>query len=257
MRRSVLLGTSVLLLLIIGSIGMGCGGQGATSVVVNLTLTPIQMSLNRGATAQITAQALNANNVAVASPPLAFHSSSSAITVSPTGLVCAGQWDASFVTCLTCSNPGLTTNQCPDADLLPPGNANITATALTANVTVTSSVPGLQVGAHPGFPDREHFGREDMQRSEQQILEDCLYQVGALAGLARAVGFSPRELLARNRELDSFAGPSGHDRCRHPRRDQSCLRNRQRSRPRGGRRIGRRSRLGGFRFRRVRYLCHR
>ena len=141
MRRSVLLGTSILLLLIMGGMGIGCGGQGATSVVVNLTLTPIQMSLNRGATAQITVQALNANNVAVASPPLAFHSSSSAISVSPTGLICAGQWDASFVTCFTCSNPDLTTNQCPanNANPLPLGSANITATALTANVTVTSS----------------------------------------------------------------------------------------------------------------------
>jgi UPF0271 protein len=53
---------------------------------------------------------------------------------------------------------------------------------------------GVQVGAHPGFPDREHFGREEMQRSEQQILEDCLYQVGALAGLAQAVGVPLRHL---------------------------------------------------------------
>jgi 5-oxoprolinase (ATP-hydrolysing) subunit A len=53
---------------------------------------------------------------------------------------------------------------------------------------------GVQVGAHPGFPDREHFGREEMARAAQQILEDCLYQVGALAGLARAVGLPVRYL---------------------------------------------------------------
>jgi 5-oxoprolinase (ATP-hydrolysing) subunit A len=46
----------------------------------------------------------------------------------------------------------------------------------------------VNVGAHPGFPDREHFGRQELSRSEQQILEDCLYQIGALAGLAKGVG---------------------------------------------------------------------
>ncbi|TMQ34049.1 MAG: LamB/YcsF family protein [Planctomycetota bacterium] len=47
---------------------------------------------------------------------------------------------------------------------------------------------GVQAGAHPSFPDREHFGRREMPRSEQQILEDCVYQTGALAALAKAVG---------------------------------------------------------------------
>jgi 5-oxoprolinase (ATP-hydrolysing) subunit A len=49
---------------------------------------------------------------------------------------------------------------------------------------------GVRVGAHPGFPDRENFGRRELVQAEQQIFEDCLYQVGALAGLARAVGIS-------------------------------------------------------------------
>jgi UPF0271 protein len=51
---------------------------------------------------------------------------------------------------------------------------------------------GVQVGAHPGFPDREGFGRRELARSEQQVFEDCVYQVGALAGLARAVGLPLR-----------------------------------------------------------------
>jgi UPF0271 protein len=46
---------------------------------------------------------------------------------------------------------------------------------------------GVQVGAHPGFADREHFGRRELARTEQQVFEDCVYQIGALAGLARAV----------------------------------------------------------------------
>jgi UPF0271 protein len=52
----------------------------------------------------------------------------------------------------------------------------------------------VQAGAHPGFPDREHFGRRELARTEQQIFEDCLYQVGALSGLARAVGRPLRHL---------------------------------------------------------------
>src|SRR5262249_17290390 len=47
-----------------------------------------------------------------------------------------------------------------------------------------------QVGAHPGFPDRENFGRRELARTEDQVFEDCVYQVGALAGLARTVGLS-------------------------------------------------------------------
>lgn len=47
---------------------------------------------------------------------------------------------------------------------------------------------GVRAGAHPSFPDREHFGREEMARTEAELFEDCVYQVGALAGLARAVG---------------------------------------------------------------------
>jgi UPF0271 protein len=47
---------------------------------------------------------------------------------------------------------------------------------------------GVQVGAHPGFADREHFGRRELTRTEQQVFEDCVYQIGALAGLAGAVG---------------------------------------------------------------------
>jgi UPF0271 protein len=47
---------------------------------------------------------------------------------------------------------------------------------------------GVRAGAHPSFFDREGFGRRELERTEQQVFEDCVYQVGALAGLARAVG---------------------------------------------------------------------
>jgi len=48
----------------------------------------------------------------------------------------------------------------------------------------------VQVGAHPGFPDREHFGRREMVRSGQEVFADCVYQIGVLEGLARALGIT-------------------------------------------------------------------
>jgi 5-oxoprolinase (ATP-hydrolysing) subunit A len=44
----------------------------------------------------------------------------------------------------------------------------------------------VRMGAHPSFPDREDFGRREMDRSEQQVHEDCVYQIGALVGIAKA-----------------------------------------------------------------------
>lgn len=49
---------------------------------------------------------------------------------------------------------------------------------------------GVQAGAHPSFPDRANFGRQEMSRSEEEIFADCVYQVGALGALARSVGMA-------------------------------------------------------------------
>ncbi len=131
MRRFLVLGAGVLLLLIMAMAFLGCGGGGgAASTIASITLFPTAVSLNRGATAQITAQALDANNNVVTTPTLAFHSSNAAITVSSNGLICAGQWDANFIRCQTTDN---------NNNLLPPGNASITATATVNDKTVTSS----------------------------------------------------------------------------------------------------------------------
>ncbi len=53
---------------------------------------------------------------------------------------------------------------------------------------------GVHLGAHPGYPDREQFGRRELDMSEDAVVELCLYQVGALAGLARSVGVPIRYL---------------------------------------------------------------
>src|SRR5262249_57531498 len=67
---------------------------------------------------------------------------------------------------------------------------------------------GVQVGAHPGFADREHFGRRELQRTETQIFEECVYQIGALAGLARAPGLTLRYVKPHG-ALYNMACPEG------------------------------------------------
>jgi 5-oxoprolinase (ATP-hydrolysing) subunit A len=47
---------------------------------------------------------------------------------------------------------------------------------------------GVEIGAHPGFPDLVGFGRRSMQLGPGEIENDVLYQVGALAAFARSVG---------------------------------------------------------------------
>jgi 5-oxoprolinase (ATP-hydrolysing) subunit A len=85
---------------------------------------------------------------------------------------------------------------CPfDAELMPlitsasiacgfhAGDASTSWNALKA-----AAQNGVRAGAHPGFADREHFGRRELKLPPDQLFAECVYQVGALAGLARAAG---------------------------------------------------------------------
>jgi UPF0271 protein len=63
------------------------------------------------------------------------------------------------------------------------GDANTSWQALKA-----AAQHGVRAGAHPGFADREHFGRRELKIPPGQLFAECVYQVGALAGLARAAG---------------------------------------------------------------------
>ena len=47
---------------------------------------------------------------------------------------------------------------------------------------------GVAIGAHPGFPDLQGFGRRDMKISPDEIYDIVLYQIGALMGFANAAG---------------------------------------------------------------------
>jgi UPF0271 protein len=47
---------------------------------------------------------------------------------------------------------------------------------------------GVRIGAHPGYPDRENFGRTDLQLPPGELRSLVLYQLGALDVLVRARG---------------------------------------------------------------------
>ncbi|WEG12962.1 LamB/YcsF family protein [Pullulanibacillus sp. KACC 23026] len=59
----------------------------------------------------------------------------------------------------------------------------------TMRETVEMAVEkGIGIGAHPGFPDLNGFGRRPMQLTEQEIYDLILYQLGALEGFIRVAG---------------------------------------------------------------------
>jgi UPF0271 protein len=47
---------------------------------------------------------------------------------------------------------------------------------------------GVAVGAHPGFPDPEGFGRRELQFSPADVEDFVAYQVGSLAAIAGVLG---------------------------------------------------------------------
>jgi len=47
---------------------------------------------------------------------------------------------------------------------------------------------GIELGAHPGYPDLVGFGRRLIEATEDEIRTDVLYQIGALDAFARANG---------------------------------------------------------------------
>lgn len=47
---------------------------------------------------------------------------------------------------------------------------------------------GVAIGAHPGLPDLEGFGRRNMDITPQEAYDMVIYQVGSLYGFVRAAG---------------------------------------------------------------------
>lgn len=56
------------------------------------------------------------------------------------------------------------------------------------NTVAMAIARGVAIGAHPGFPDLQGFGRRPMTLSKSEAYESVLYQIGALAGFAQAAG---------------------------------------------------------------------
>jgi UPF0271 protein len=53
---------------------------------------------------------------------------------------------------------------------------------------------GVSIGAHPGFRDLAGFGRREMSVEPEEIADLVLYQVAALAGMAKAEGTALRHV---------------------------------------------------------------
>jgi UPF0271 protein len=53
---------------------------------------------------------------------------------------------------------------------------------------------GVAIGAHPGFPDLQGFGRRNMDFAPDEIEALVLYQTGALAAIAKAEGGTVRHV---------------------------------------------------------------
>jgi len=47
---------------------------------------------------------------------------------------------------------------------------------------------GLGIGAHPGYPDRDGFGRRELDMTDAELESSLLYQLGALGAFVRAAG---------------------------------------------------------------------
>lgn len=59
---------------------------------------------------------------------------------------------------------------------------------IMARTVRAAAARGVDIGAHVGFPDRQGFGRRVMQIDSAELAAMVTYQLGALAGIARAAG---------------------------------------------------------------------
>src|SRR5690242_14600762 len=99
----------------------GCGGGSSSkkNTVAQVSLTPASLSLESGQVSDPLQVKAADSNGAAATTTFTFNSSNpSLVTISPSGQVCAGVWDSTFVSCngTTASGAPLT------------GSATITAT---------------------------------------------------------------------------------------------------------------------------------
>ncbi len=60
--------------------------------------------------------------------------------------------------------------------------------SIMANTIRLAKQHKVQVGAHPGYPDLQGFGRRSLKMNRDDLINCIVYQVGALSALAKAQG---------------------------------------------------------------------
>jgi UPF0271 protein len=60
--------------------------------------------------------------------------------------------------------------------------------AVMQNTVAAAIKKGVAIGAHPGLPDLQGFGRREMQITPKEAYQMVLYQIGALSGFVKAAG---------------------------------------------------------------------
>lgn len=77
-------------------------------------------------------------------------------------------------------------------------------------LTVAKAIEhGVAIGAHPGLPDREGFGRQERPIPAAEVYQLTLYQIGALYGFVRAAGGTLHHVKAHGALYNMAARDSG------------------------------------------------
>src|SRR6266498_2574707 len=108
MRRSVprLLLISVLIMIVTLGLSSCGGGGGSSSTITKVTISPANVSLNRGDVRAVTATATDKNDATVGGDVTWTSDNSNLLSVSTAGLLCAGKWDANFIVCTPATSDG-------------------------------------------------------------------------------------------------------------------------------------------------------
>ncbi len=69
---------------------------------------------------------------------------------------------------------------------------------------------GVAIGAHVSYPDRSGFGRRYIDVTYDELMQDVLYQIGALAAIARAAGGAVRYVKPHGALYHRIATHEGH-----------------------------------------------
>ncbi len=77
-------------------------------------------------------------------------------------------------------------------------------------VVAAAAARGVSIGAHPGFHDREGFGRREIRMSPAGIEHMVAYQIGALDGIARLTASTITHVKPHGALYNMAAADSGY-----------------------------------------------